>query len=114
MKCEHCYHGKVCKGSGVEIVADECEHFRDAKKVIELPCKVGDTVYFIKSCFFYAKSSMQGTVCMIRTFSESNTFTFGVIMESSSQERSFTNFDIGKTVFLTPEAAQKALEEGAK
>ncbi len=87
-----------------------CNAEREGRCVV-LPCRVGDTVYFIKSCFSYAKSPMRGTVCMIKTFSERNTFTFGVIMEGSNQERSFTAFDIGKTAFLTREAAEQALKE---
>ena len=95
----------------VDRLSEICQAERGGRCVV-LPCKVGDAVYFIKSCFSYAKSPMRGTVCMIKTFSQSNTFTFGVIMENSSQERSFTNFDIGKTVFLTRAEAEEALKGG--
>lgn len=97
-------------GNPPEQVAEWAKAEQEGRLVV-LPCKVGNTVYFIKSCFSYAKSPMRGLVCMIKTFSESNTFTFGVIMESSNQERSFTNYDVGKTVFLTQEAAEAALKE---
>jgi hypothetical protein len=78
--------------------------------LIKLPCKVGDEVYFIKSMFSYSKSPMRGIVCMIKTFSSNGTFTFNVITDNGNQARTFINCDIGKTVFLTREAAEEALK----
>lgn len=67
---------------------------------VDLPCKVGDTVYFV--------------------YSNENGYLFeeAVVTEVSteriwiSDRRYYFNYDdIGKTVFLTPEEAEKALEE---
>lgn len=107
MKCEHCYHSKVCKGSGIEIVADECEHFRDAKKMVELPLALGDTVYR-KSRF--KSGILEATVQSITI----NRFGFSFRAVGNHVEFPFDDNDIGETVFLTQEAAQKALEEDMK
>lgn len=46
-----------------EGVIEECKHFKDKSRFIELPCAVGDTVY----CVYYEKV-IQGTVRLIRPF----------------------------------------------
>lgn len=75
-----------------------------------LPCDIGDRVYFIKCFFDYAKQPMCGTVCMIKTFTGKGSWTFGAIINETI-ERHFVSCDIGKTVFLTREEAEKALKE---
>lgn len=64
--CKDCIHIKICtryvkllsKSKGIDfdnaieqycekVEADKCEYFQDRSKFIELPCKVGDTVYMI-------------------------------------------------------------------
>lgn len=58
MTCEkHCLHWEVCKLTPPEYAtakyytfcncAEKCECFKDKSKYIELPCKVGDTVYVL-------------------------------------------------------------------
>ena len=60
MTCEkHCLHWEVCKLTPPEYAtakyytfcncAEKCECFKNKSKYIELPCKVGDTVYVIPS-----------------------------------------------------------------
>lgn len=119
MRCENCLHYEACKSmvSVIEratmysIAMRACNNYADNDLYIKLPCKVGDEVYFIKHYFSYAKQPLRGTVCMIRTFSRDKDWTFGVIMDDNHTERKFTSSDIGKTVFLTREDAEKKLEE---
>lgn len=84
--------------------------FKDKSKFIELPCKVGNKVWFIKSAFSYVKRPISAMVCGIKTFSNKSTFTFMSLTDENNISRSFINQDIGKTVFLTEEEAEKALE----
>ncbi len=108
MKCEYCYHGKVCKGSGIEIVADGCHHFVEATKMIELPCKVGDVVYI-----FGEKHPAE--ISGVNLYAGYEVYEW-VSYEPSPEiielwnDGTFDGEEIGKTVFLTPEAAQKALK----
>ena len=65
--CKDCLHVEVCsefaegmaaarglKSGNVEEIAatlqcDDCDHFKDRSRFVELPCKVEDFVYFIKA-----------------------------------------------------------------
>ena len=49
MTCKECIHYDVCKAleDEVDMISTyQCGCFKDKSKFIELPCKVGDTVYF--------------------------------------------------------------------
>ena len=61
MTCKDCIHYEVCKNKNIknpkgcnENIADlnnietMCTDFKDESKYIELPCKVGDTVYVLE------------------------------------------------------------------
>ena len=79
--------------------------------LIKLPCKVGDTIYFIKS--FKDELIVKATIENIHIWSS------GHIKIESHTDRSSKYWtgqewsikDIGKTVFLTREEAEKHLEE---
>ncbi len=50
MTCKDCFHYEACNdfafGGGIEFSnADKCKHFKDKSLFIEMPCKVGDTIY---------------------------------------------------------------------
>ena len=107
MTCKDCVHYKPCFYANI----DNCEYFKDKSKFIELPCKVGDKVWFIKFMWNYAKQPIPALVCGIKTFSNSGTFTFTALTDTNNISRSFITQDIGKTVFLTYEAAEAALKE---
>ena len=107
MTCKDCVHYKPCFYANI----DNCEYFKDKSKFIELPCKVGDKVWFIKFMWNYAKQPIPAMVCGIKTFSNSGTFTFTALTNANNISRSFITQDIGKTVFLTYEAAEAVLKE---
>lgn len=115
--CKDCIHYEACKSQvprtfwDSETFYHDCKYFKDRTRFVELPCKVGDKVYFIKHFFNYAKHPMCGTVCMIKTFTPKESWTFGAIMDESNIDRLFVSYDIGKTVFLTREEAERALKE---
>ena len=117
--CKDCVHQEACfdwcRGFGKE--AEHCEHFKDKSKIVELPFDVGDTVWYIcqhntislekdkiyKATvvrFFIAKYKDIGTVvsAVIQIKDEYGTTEVPDII------------DFGKTVFLSPEEAEKALE----
>lgn len=111
MKCKDCYHFDVCayylqqQGDtlGVDIVATKCPMYKDKSRIIELPCKVGDTVYFIKSAFTYLKEPKAEIVKTIITAEYDTIY--------KTQNRAFNIAVIGETVFLTREEAEQALKE---
>lgn len=112
MTCKDCYHFDVCvlKNEKVnfannvkDLQADRFKCFKDKSKIIELPCKVGDTVYFIKSAFTYLKEPKAEIVKTIITAEYDTIY--------KTQNRAFNIAVIGETVFLTREEAEQALKE---
>lgn len=103
MTCKDCVHYKVCLYEGYELfdyngsalmndfVERMCRYFKDKSRFVKLPCKVGDTVYQVDSERIY-----ESTVKRIIYDTDGIAF----------DERA-----IGKSVFLTREQAEKALEE---
>lgn len=89
MTCKDCIHYKVCKiidMAGIWEKAELCECFKAANLVVELPCKVGDTVYY------WVDRDTKFQVLFAKPF-----------------EISDLDY-IGKSIFLTREEAEKALE----
>ena len=73
-------------------------------KIVELPCKVGDTVWVIdnKKIIISAVTKIIITVTQIH---------FEIVSHSIMLKYLCEIEDFGKTVFLTREAAEKALED---
>ena len=71
------------------------------KGVIVLPCKVGDTIY---RCGDPIKKVYEWEIEHVELY-------FDEIVFVDDSDNEFTAADIGKTVFLTREEAEKALEE---
>ena len=78
--------------------------------LVRLPCKQGDYVYFIKSSFSYAKTPMKYRVIGFKKYAEGKIVTC-VCMNDTNHNRTFTSNEVGKTVFLTREEAERALKE---
>lgn len=83
--CKGCLHDIVCPYSLAEVI---CDDFKDRSKFVELPCKVGDTVYIVGDKF---PAEIEG----IRI----------------TNDGEFQTADIGKIVFLTKEEAEKVIKE---
>lgn len=108
---KNCFMSEVCDLNN-KIFAGligKCKYFKDKSKIVELPCKVGDTVYITGE-----KYPCEITEVVIDKY--------GIHFNWLSFERSyeltelwnngdFTVDDISKTVFLTKEAAEQALRE---
>lgn len=115
MKCENCIHKGICSSYELyeEIeyrpIIDNCSHFQDKDKVIELPCKVGDTVYevqedrTIQKWFVYGIIKYDGQEWTLKAKNNKNKWKY--------IDKTFAFRIFGKTVFLTKEEAEKALKE---
>ena len=82
------------------------EHIREllrAEKdgrLVVLPCKVGDTIY---RCGDPIKKIYEWQIAYVEVYEDETVFV-------DDSDNTFVEADIGKTVFLTREAAEKALE----
>ena len=107
--CKDCVHVEVCryytnelaKANGTPLKVeeieglpecDDCEHFKDRSRFVELPCKRGTELFRIKQ--------INGKRFITNTALNSNTF-WNIVMQG----------EFGKTVFLTREEAEQALKE---
>ena len=93
--------------------AETCQDFKDKSKMIELPCKVGDTVW----CITDNGKIVERIARTFRYLAE-----LGIEIEATKWEYDkrcrmqlktsiIHSDDIGKTVFLTREEAEQALRE---
>ena len=109
--CEECIHYEACEWFGfiyVEEMADDCLRFKPKSRFIELPCEVGQVVFSIEVCL---EKVFVGEVYEIFLSKH------GIVYRSSRKgyyNLAFPADAIGKTVFLTKEEAEKALEERNK
>ena len=79
--------------------------------VIVPPCKVGDTIYVIRDMDNPARMMLECKVISISVEETSIHFQFQTFKKYLYRYGSFNIDDIGKTVFLTREEAEKALAE---
>ena len=92
------------------IECDECQHFQDRSRFVELPCKVGDKVYFNNVHLRYAR------VIAIYIDASGGMFDLDIttnIATATGYEhfinKDYTFEDIGRRLFLTSKEAEQAL-----
>ena len=90
-------------------LTEELEKYKQLEEqglLLRLPCKVGDVVYSITRDFI-----SEYIVESIRIYEHSIQFYWKCTKGIYHNVVGFANFDIGKTVFLTEQEAQSALEK---
>lgn len=95
MTCKDCYHCEACENrfAGLKkICVDEpvkhlelnpavekcCENFKDKSRIIELPCKVGETLY----CVSYYNDNIQPFVKAYKNINLVNMLTLMTALEN--------------------------------
>ncbi len=86
--------------------ASEQRRLEDQGLLLQLPCNVGDTVYSITRDFI-----SEYVVESIRIYEHSIQFYWKCTKGIYHNVVGFADFEIGKTVFLTEQEAQAALEK---
>jgi len=105
--CKDCIHWKACKalqhtwekieGTHYPLIAEKCKIFKDRSKFIELPCKLGDKVfYFDTAGRIYEQTIFQ--------------FIYGGTGLKLDSDVMFDSELIGKRFFLRREEAEQALK----
>ena len=79
------------------IECDECQHFKDRSRFVELPCKLGDTVYYFNSA---GKIFSQRVSSFIVNY-------VGILVDSDVM---FDSHLMGDRFFSTREEAERALK----
>lgn len=95
-----------------QVVADCMKDYLKYRKLeeqgllLKLPCKVGDKVYSVTRNFI-----SKYIICSIQKYTEGFFFNWKCEEGIYANTRGFTEFEIGKTVFLTKEEAEQKLKE---
>ena len=125
MTCKDCIHYDLCRSCSriqlgwhgnsvhyVENIEEICKDFKDRSRFVELPCKVGDKVYFNNVHLRYAR------VIAIYIDASGGMFDLDIttnIATATGYEhfinKDYTFEDIGRRLFLTREEAEQALKE---
>ena len=103
--CKDCIHYDVCKALEDQVPmidARQCGCYKDKSRFIELPCKVGDAVYYITGIGNNLIKSAQIKEIIIDENGIKDLYVKG---DGHNFENSFDIF------FLTREEAEKALKE---
>ena len=79
----------------------EYEDMEEQGLLVRLPCKVGDTIY---RCGDPIKKIYEWQIAYVEVYEDETVFV-------DDSDNTFVEADIGKTVFLTSEEAEKALED---
>ena len=99
-KCENCYHQEACEYFfDFKFTVENCNTYKDKSLVVELPCKVGDTLYVIidESGGAYIKQEKA-----VEISTEGRIWTDDCYYDSD---------DVGRMIFFTREEVEKALED---
>lgn len=117
--CKDCVHYNICNIKqrynhpkyALQHIEKYCEHFKDYSKFVELPCKVGDTIYHIEN-----GKIVEYIVFATHTYSHKSRNKHKLFLTLPSDGRIhlvINDFDManGITVFLNKEEAEQALKE---
>ena len=106
--CKDCMHEEVCNIFSSDLnedSAEKCVCFKDRNLFVELPCKIGDTVYVKMQFGGYAEAE-------VRDYSYFISCGFCVVVTSTKFDKQHIPFsEFGKIIFFTREEAERALKE---
>ena len=118
--CNNCVHYPVCdllRSNGERDAASfqlsGCDHFKERSRFVELPCKIGDTVYSVVQCddglsiYEIEVGHISVSLSILDDFPP---YAVGKVKPDGGGFI-FDLEEIGKTVFLTRAEAKKALAE---
>lgn len=125
MTCEDCIHHDLCVCVGTRKLypgsSEGCRFFTDKNHFVKLPCKLWDKVWIIDKTLDHVNGGLKKTVCEGEIFKLSyNGFTTPMewldyrwdsplVGQTTRHDR--IDLCFGKTVFLTREEAEAALEK---
>lgn len=121
MTCKDCIHYDVCenylnyldktiqgKAGFLKIHKKKCPYQKDKTKYIELPCKVGDTVYYIED---HNNERKIITLCCSMIFMRGDGNYVQLIFPNNRTSKSFNFINFGRCLFLTKAEAEAKLKE---
>lgn len=120
MNCKDCIHFDVCKDykwverKGKLNPSYNCPYKKDKSRIIELPCKIGDTVYYVYHGWMSDSYVTKASVCgiSIDIYERKNKCVYLKIIYKDLDGNSDRAESIyGSRVFLTKKEAKTKLKE---
>jgi hypothetical protein len=116
MTCKECVHYEVYNdlvfGGGISNSDTKgCRHFKPKSRFVELPCEVGQEFYWIN---FVSKEIETDRVIAINIYEDGFTITTKTISSGSKAICTYGENRFKQIMFLSREAAEKALKEREK
>ena len=105
----HASHRLDCEESRVKSLKSKLKNYKDLEEqglLLRLPLKIEDKVYSVTRDFI-----SEYTICSIEKYNEGFFFNWKCEKGIYINVRGFTEYDIGKTVFLTKAEAEQKLKE---
>ena len=105
MTCRDCIHYEACLSVYMDLKGHNfpCPQFKDRSRFVELPCKLGDTVYFVLRSF-YGKTRINPEKVCYFTIDDNE-------LRIHTTAGYFTEHDMNGGAFFTREEAEQALKE---
>lgn len=100
INCDKCPTGLACSANPT------CVMFKPKSRFVELPCEVGQTVYFLDAICGTDAHCTNNCCCIDCTYAELQVCKIDFDLSMYKE--------IGKTVFLSREEAENALSERSK
>ena len=122
MTCKDCIHNEMCYATHTD-ESPTCCDFKDKSRFVELPCNEGDMVYIVERQYDNGHNTIKsspkvyGEIHVVEGrygYNKKHPFFSPVKVCYRIVRRAFKISylkDFGKSVFLTREEAEKALEE---
>lgn len=117
MTCKECVHYEACQAwiyhgkvlyEDFSYSTEGCTHFKPKSRFVELPCEVGQTVWF-------ETWEKNGSVCIgVQPHTVDKIEIACVVGMNKFVPTRLEDWRFGKTVFLSREEAEKALAERSK
>lgn len=121
MTCRDCIHYDVCGMCGNEDdikAMTFCRYFKDKSRIIELPCKIGDTLYYVYRDWvnntYYVTEATIWEISTTDNYWNSQLIYFKITYTDCYGDTDRANAIYGSRIFLTEEEAESKIKELSK
>ncbi len=114
MTCKDCEHFDACKENIQNFLWKDytlvCNAFKDKRKIVELPCVLGDDVFIVTKGGFVHQRTFAGVHISTVRSRYGKVMNYIITSNGLSTER-FNMKDIGNYIFFSEEKANKKAKE---
>jgi hypothetical protein len=111
--CENCIHHKVCADFYDDTIeaSTGCPFYKDRSRFVELPCKVGTTVYTVSLKHGVVPWSVYAICSTVNEWDAALKITLLARSKKIDKSAKFSANAVSTSVFFTRKEAEQALKE---